>query len=215
MCDNPSSGRLTPCRPQGKTLCIDEASAIGIYVSPFGVISNKGKPGKWQLIVKQSSPSGGSMNDGVGKELCSFTYTSVDASVDATADRVVDITQAYRMILVHPEDRYQLGVQWEGVINVDKTLLFGLGSAPLISSAVADALQWMMLRRGKLIEHYVHQRLYHSWRAWFRQRRGKQPAPKKATLYSGQPISQVQGCEIRAVLPQAALPRAAPRQETK
>ena len=59
-----------------------------------------------------------------------------------------DIKQAYRIIPVHPEDRHLLGVQWEGQVLVDKVFLFGLRSAPLISTVVADALQWFMESKG-------------------------------------------------------------------
>ena len=104
-----------------------EASTIGVHFSPIGVIPKKGKPGKWWLIVNPSAPSGGSVNDGVDKESIRFSYTSVDV----IADRLValgrgsqlakmDIKQAYRMIPVHPEDRYLLGMLWEGVAYVDK-----------------------------------------------------------------------------------------------
>ena len=42
------------------------------------------------------------------------------------------------MVLIHPEDL--LGMRWDGRIFVDKTLPFGLRSAPMIFSALADAL---------------------------------------------------------------------------
>ena len=136
---------------------------IGIHFSSTGVIPKKGKPGKWRLIVNLLAPSGGSVNDGVDKESIRFSYTSVDA----IADRVValgrgsqlakmDIKQAYRMIPVHPEDRYLLGMLWEGVAYVDKTLPFGLRSAPFIFTAVADALQWIMVLDGAtFVDHYT------------------------------------------------------------
>ena len=39
---------------------------------------------------------------------------------------------------------------------VDKTLPFGLRSAPLIFTAVADTLQWVMKERGvSFVEHYI------------------------------------------------------------
>ena len=56
----------------------------------------------------------------------------------------VDIKQAYCIVPVHPEDRHLLGVQWEGQVHVDKVLPFRLRSAPLILTASADALQWIM-----------------------------------------------------------------------
>ena len=56
----------------------------------------------------------------------------------------MDIMHAYRNVPVHPEDRLLLGMMWEGKVYADKTIPFGLRSAPLIFTAVADALMWMM-----------------------------------------------------------------------
>ena len=134
-----------------------EATAIDVHCSPIGVIPKKNKPGKWRLIVDLSSPEGASVNDGVDKEMCSLSYTSVDVIAKKVAAlgkgaliAKMDIKQAYRMAPVHPEDRILLGMQWENSVFVDKTLPFSLRSAPLIFSAVADALQYMMQRRGLL-----------------------------------------------------------------
>ena len=60
----------------------------------------------------------------------------------------MDIKSAYRNVPVHPKDRRLLGMEWEGATYIDTTLPFGLRSAPLIFSAVADALAWMMQQRG-------------------------------------------------------------------
>ena len=60
----------------------------------------------------------------------------------------MDIKQAYRNIPVSPDDRYLLGISWENMVYVDQVLPFGLRSAPLIFSAVADALLWIMQKRG-------------------------------------------------------------------
>ena len=58
-----------------------------------------------------------SVNDGIGKELSSLTYVSVDEVVDCllTLGRgaqmaKIDIRQAYRNVPIHPEDRPLLGV---------------------------------------------------------------------------------------------------------
>ena len=48
-----------------------------VQVSPFGVIP-KSEPGKWRLILDLSSPRGNSVNDGIDKERCSVSYTTVD-----------------------------------------------------------------------------------------------------------------------------------------
>ena len=88
-----------------------------------------------------------SVNDGISKELASLSYVSVDDIVMEIGRRGrgtllanMDIKQAYRNIPVHPGDRPLLAMQWQGKKFVDATLPFGLRSAPLIFTAVADAL---------------------------------------------------------------------------
>ena len=136
---------------------------IHCHISPFGVIPKRAKPGKWRLIVDLSSPSNASVNDGIDKDMCSVSYVTVDQVVDELLRLVpgalmgkVDIKQAYRIVPVHPDDRHLLAVQWEGQVFVDKVLPFGLRSAPLIFTAVADALQWIMSKRGvSPVFHYL------------------------------------------------------------
>ena len=142
-----------------------EKEALGeqIHCSPIGIIPKKHKPSKWRLKVDLSSPSDGSVNDGIDKDLCSLSYTMVD--IVANRMRVLgkgsllakmDIKQAYRMIPVHHEDRYLLGMRWQGAVYVEKTLPFGLRSAPIIFSVVANALQWIMVQQGvSFVEHYI------------------------------------------------------------
>ena len=141
----------------------EEASTAEIHCSSIGIIPKKNKPGKWRLIVDLSSPPGGSVNDGIDKELCSLSYTSVDIIGKKVLSlgkgsllAKMDIKQAYRMIPVHPDDRHLLGMRWQGAVYVDKALPFGLRSASIIFSAVADALQWIMMQRGiSFMEHYI------------------------------------------------------------
>ena len=134
-----------------------------VHVSPFGVIPKKSKPGHWRLITDLSSPHGHSVNDGIDKELCSLSYTSIDDVVNCilvlgrgSLMAKMDIKQAYRNIPVHPENQPLLGVKWTGEYLIDKALPFGLRSAPLIFTAVADVLQWMMQEKGAvLVYHYL------------------------------------------------------------
>lgn len=102
-----------------------------------------------------SSPEGYSVNDGIAKEDCTFHYASVDLAVARITQlgtgallAKMDIQRAYRNIPIAPTDRCFLGFLWQGKIYVDKVLPFGLRSAPLIFSTVADALLWIMLRQG-------------------------------------------------------------------
>ena len=94
-----------------------------------------------------SSPHGHSVNDGIAKDMCSLHYTSIDdaASKILTLGKgamlaKMDIRQAYRNIPVAPEDKHLLGLQWNDQIYIDQVLPFGLRSAPMIFSAIADAL---------------------------------------------------------------------------
>ena len=117
---------------------------IHCHISPIGVIPKKAKPGKWRLIVDLSSPC---VNDGIDRDMCSISYITIDQVVDIILQlghgallAKVDI-KAYHLVPVHPDDRHLLGVQWDGQVLLDKVLPFGLRSAPLIFTAVADALQ--------------------------------------------------------------------------
>ena len=132
-------------------------------LSPIGVIPKSSQPGKWRLIVDLSSPHGRSVNDAIEPELCSLEYLRLDEVVGliATSGRgtqlaKMDIASAYRMVAVHPDDKSLLAMQWAGQINFDTRLLFGLRSAPKIFTAVADALQWVLLKQGvSWVAHYL------------------------------------------------------------
>ena len=131
-----------------------------IHISPFGVIPKKAS-GAWRLIVDLSSPHDHSTNDGITPAWSSLTYVTVDA----IAERVMsmgqgtwlaklDIKSAFRIIPVHPSDRYLLGVEWKQAVYVDTVLPFGLRSAPKLFNAIADALQFIARASG--IENIVH-----------------------------------------------------------
>ena len=60
-------------------LSIDEEALLPtLQISPFGVIPKRNRPGKWRLIIDLSSPHGHSINDAIGKDLSSISYTSLD-----------------------------------------------------------------------------------------------------------------------------------------
>ena len=41
-----------------------------------------------------------------------------------------------------------MGFRWRGALYIDSMLLFGLRSAPIIFTAVADALEWIFRQRS-------------------------------------------------------------------
>ena len=137
--------------------------ASRVHCSPFGVIPKKHAPGKWRLIVELSSPKKFSINDGIDPSWCLQSYVTVDR-VARQAGKLgrgalmakVDVKSAYRIVPVSPEDRLLLGMQWRGRMHVDACLPFGLRSAPLIFTALADGLEWIVRQQGvHFIYHYL------------------------------------------------------------
>ncbi len=141
----------------------ESAKRLKIHCSPFGVIPKKNRPNKWRLISDLSAPENHSVNDGILKELVSLSYMSIDDVVAAvlsmgkgTMLAKMDVKQAFRNIPVHPSDRGLLGMHWDGRVYLDKVLPFGLRSAPLLFSVVADALTWIMRKKGAgWLDHYI------------------------------------------------------------
>ena len=132
-----------------------------VHISRFGVIPKK-SPGKWRLIIDLSSPEGFSVNDCVYERYCSMRYVSVDDAVRLVLAKgpgalmaKIYIKSAYRNIPIHPDDRWLLGMVWDGGIFVDAALPFGLRSAPKIFTAVADAAEWIARSVGvRDVLHY-------------------------------------------------------------
>ena len=60
-----------------------------------------------------------------------------------------------------PQDWHLLGVCWEGSVFVDQALPFGLRSAPLLFTAVADAIGWALIQAGASpLIHYLDDFLF-------------------------------------------------------
>ena len=66
----------------------------------------------------------------------------------------LDLKKAYRMVPVHPDDRWLLGVRWQDQIFLDAALPFGLRSAPKLFTVLADCLLWIMQANG--VRHVLH-----------------------------------------------------------
>ena len=131
---------------------------------PASVIPKKNQPGRWRLIVDLSSPHGSSVNDFIDPNLSSLSYVSVDdaaahiwKSGPGTQLAKLDISEAYRIVPVHPQDRFLLGMQWDRSCYVDCCLPFGLRSAPKLFNAVADALEWIICcHNDHMVEFVIH-----------------------------------------------------------
>ena len=133
---------------------LDPAEYPQVHTSRFGIIP-KSTPGKWRLIVGMSSPDRVNVNDGIKEYLCSLSYMMImDAAKGVAAlgrgllMAKVDIRNAYRVVTVHPEDRWLMGMTWKGELYIDTILPFGLRSALKIFTALANTLEWIVRRNG-------------------------------------------------------------------
>ena len=63
-----------------------------------------------------------------------------------------DIKEAYRIVPIHSDDK------WDDELFIDLALPFSLQSAPLIFTALADGLLWILQQRG--IHYNVHTTLH-------------------------------------------------------
>lgn len=123
-----------------------------VHISLFGVIPKRHKPGKWRLILDQSSPDRASVNTGIRKDLCSLQYTTFDEAATILAKlgpgSSLAKIEAFRNIPVHPADRPVLRMHWDGKVYLNTCLPFGLQSAPKIFRAVSNTWEWILWQRG-------------------------------------------------------------------
>lgn len=120
------------------------------------MIPKSSKPGEWRLILDLSFPPNMSVNGGIDRQLCSVRYPTVDQAVaqilqegQGTVLAKVDVAHAFREHPCSPRGQaLAKHARWGNDIFIDMTLPFGLRSSPKIFTTVADALEWVFLRRG-------------------------------------------------------------------
>ena len=100
------------------------------------------------------------VNNAIDPKMSSLTYTKVDDLANEAAQMgkgtlmaKMDVEEA---IPIHPDDRHLLGIYWDGQVYMDAALPFDLRSAPLIFTALADGLQWVLQQLGtSFIAYYL------------------------------------------------------------
>jgi len=120
-------------------------------------------PTKWRIIHDLSWPAAHSVNDGIPKELFSCTYDALDRAISqlklhgkGALMSKLDLSDAFRHILVRHEDWELLGSTWQIDINgtlttvyfVDAFLPFELRSSPALFLKYVDILSFTMRDRG-------------------------------------------------------------------
>jgi len=66
----------------------------------------------------------------------------------------VDIHIAYRIVPIHPADRWLMGMTWEGAMLINTVLPFSLCSAPKIFTAITDTAEWIV--KQQVVEFVMH-----------------------------------------------------------
>ena len=132
--------------------------------SPMGAIPKKhSNPPKWRIIHDLSWPAGHFTNDGIPQDLFSCSYDSLDSAIcilkhlgPGALMSKLDLSDAFRHILVHKDDWELLGSTWP--IEVDGQVCtgyfydafppFGLRSSPALFLKFIAALKFVMLEKG-------------------------------------------------------------------
>ena len=137
--------------------------------SPMGAFRKRS--GKVRVIHDLSWPPSRSINDHISPEEYSVKYITLDYIVRRvklygrhSLLSKLDISDAFKHILVTPKDWELLGTVFEHTINgervkqyyIDVVLPFGLRSSPKLFTEFADALQYIMRTRGAVeCHHYM------------------------------------------------------------
>ena len=134
-----------------------------LIISPVGLVP-KSEPGKFRLIHNLSFPEGGSINDGIDRELCKVQYANFDDAVNLVV-RVgkgalmakADIESAFRLLPINPADFHLLGIKVDGQYYIDKALPMGASCSPAYFELFSTFLEWVVKKVGSfdLICHYM------------------------------------------------------------
>lgn len=150
--------------PEAMQAAIDDAVARGVLIRttapvlPSPMAARLKKNGKIRPIadLSNSPDRPWSVNDGIpqeGRSAPTVTVSDVMATLAALPDLPegqhycgfsVDISNAYNLIPIRPDMCYLVGQYWEGAMYFASSLVFGLASAPLIFSALAAVVLWII-----------------------------------------------------------------------
>lgn len=122
--------------------------------SPIGVATRKYSEKK-RLIYDLSAPRSGpfsSVNSLIPSEPFSLHYASVDNAIKLIKFAgqgawlsKADITDAFKIIPIHPSQWNMFGIRWESKLYFAVRLTFGCRSSPCIFNSFSEALCWILL----------------------------------------------------------------------
>ena len=114
------------------------------------------------MIIDLSFPAGTSVSDFIPDVEVSVKYASLDYTIGfiiKCGRRALmakfDLKSIYRILPIHPSQRFLFGMHWKRQFFIDLCLAFGLRSACKIFNDFADILQWI-LQNWALIDFLLH-----------------------------------------------------------
>ncbi len=134
-------------------------------VNPIGLVEGKYSK-KQRLIVDMSAPHEDtqhpSLNSLIDKNQFSLSYVRVDDAVQlikrlgpGTWMCKTDITDAFKLVPIHPSLWHLHGIKWQGLYYYYTRLVFGCRSSPKIFDTLSTAICWIAQRHYN-IEYILH-----------------------------------------------------------
>ena len=124
-------------------------------VSALGAIPKKGSE-KVRLLHDASRPAGDALNDYAHPE--HFQYQTIDDAMKLIKPGAymakIDLSNAYRVVRVHPSDWEYTGLKWtfrghdKPTFMVDTRLSFGARKSPMIFNELTQAVRRIMAAKG-------------------------------------------------------------------
>ena len=122
-------------------------------IYPIGIAEGKYSKKK-RLIIDLSAPhedkDNPSLNELIDKEEFSLHYVTIDDAIAAIKREgkgawliKTDITDAFKIIPIHPSLRQYHGIKWDGQFYFFKRLVFGSRSSPKIFDTLSQAVCWI------------------------------------------------------------------------
>jgi hypothetical protein len=133
-----------------------------LRISPIGLVE---KPDNgWRLITHLSYPNQFSVNHFIYKDVCAVKYTSFDSVMDMISElrksakiAKLDISQAFRLLIVNPAEFDLLGIMFEGKFYIDKCLPMGCAISCPLFEKFSTFLHWLVQIKSGIntLDHYL------------------------------------------------------------
>ena len=161
-CKNNATVRANPVITREK---INSEIKLGRIAGPFPAapfknfrcsplaLRPKATPGKYRLLHNLSHPYNevDAVNDNIPDELCKVKYDTIDSALKILASRPSsymaksDISEAFRLIPLHPDSHKLTGFMFDEKYFYDKCLPMGASSSCKIFESFSDALKYILI----------------------------------------------------------------------